>query len=146
MDSQTPYAPHLQAILDTIFSLIAIFYLWGGTGEEYWTTRANLKQRKAQGDLDISVLPGTILDTIQLVRRLGERYLWIDVLCIVQDDPKAKTAQIGVMELIHGSSEVFAVFATGGTSNIPQPSTETMCRLHVVCMMAVQKMQEEKQM
>lgn len=94
---------------------VALSYLWGGTGEEYWTTRANLKQRKAQGGLDVSVLPGTILDTIQLVRQLGERYLWIDALCIVQDDPKDKAVQIGIMELIYGSS-VFTVFAAGGTS------------------------------
>lgn len=94
---------------------VALSYLWGGTGEEYWTTRANLKQRRAQGGLDLSVLPGTILDTIQLVRQLGERYLWIDALCIVQDDPKDKTVQIGVMDLIYGSS-AFTIFAAGGTS------------------------------
>ncbi|KAG2120525.1 heterokaryon incompatibility protein-domain-containing protein [Suillus discolor] len=94
---------------------VALSYLWGGTGEEYWTTRANIKQRRAQGGLDVSVLPSTILDTIQLVRQLGERYLWIDALCIVQDDPKDKTVQIGVMELIYGSS-AFTIFAAGGTS------------------------------
>ncbi|KAG2110065.1 heterokaryon incompatibility protein-domain-containing protein [Suillus cothurnatus] len=94
---------------------VALSYLWGGTGEEYWTTRANLKQRRTQGGLDVLVLPGTILDTIQLVRQLGERYLWIDALCIVQDDPKDKAVQIGVMELIYGSS-VFTIFAAGGTS------------------------------
>ncbi|KAG1840625.1 heterokaryon incompatibility protein-domain-containing protein [Suillus subluteus] len=94
---------------------VALSYLWGGTGEEYWTTRANLKRRRAQGGLDISVLPGTISDTIQLVRQLGERYLWIDALCIVQDDPKDKAVQIGVMELIYGSS-AFTIFAAGGTS------------------------------
>ncbi|KAG0696838.1 hypothetical protein DFH29DRAFT_984512 [Suillus ampliporus] len=85
---------------------VALSYLWGGTGEEYWTTRANLKKRRASGGLDVSVLPGTILDTIQLVRQLGERYLWIDALCIMQ---------IGVMELIYGSS-AFTIFAAGGTS------------------------------
>ncbi|KAG2739794.1 HET-domain-containing protein [Suillus brevipes Sb2] len=94
---------------------VALSYLWGGIGEEYWTRRANLKQRRAQGGLDLSLLPGTILDTIQLVRQLGERYLWIDALCIVQDDPKDKTVQIGVMDLIYGSS-VFTIFAAGGTS------------------------------
>ncbi|KAG1800589.1 heterokaryon incompatibility protein-domain-containing protein [Suillus variegatus] len=94
---------------------VALSYLWGGTGEEYWTTRANIKQRRAQGGLDVSVLPSTILDTIQLVRQLGERYLWIDALCIVQDDSKDKAVQIGVMELIYGTS-AFTIFAAGGTS------------------------------
>ncbi|KAG2117469.1 heterokaryon incompatibility protein-domain-containing protein [Suillus clintonianus] len=94
---------------------VALSYLWGGMGKEYWTTRANIKQRRAQGSLDVSVLPETILDTIQLVRQLGERYLWVDALCIVQDDPKDKSVQIGAMELIYSSS-VFTIFATGGTS------------------------------
>ncbi|OJA15063.1 hypothetical protein AZE42_08230, partial [Rhizopogon vesiculosus] len=94
---------------------IALSYLWGGMGEEYWTTKANLKHRRRRGGLDASVLPMTISDTIQLVRLLGERYLWIDALCIVQDDPKDKEVQIGVMELIYGSS-AFTIFAAGGTS------------------------------
>ncbi|OJA14570.1 hypothetical protein AZE42_06366, partial [Rhizopogon vesiculosus] len=94
---------------------VALSYVWGGTGEGYWTTRANLKKRMMQGGLDTSVLPGTILDTIQLIRQLGERYLWIDALCIVQDDLEDKAVQIGVMDIIYGSS-VFTVFALGGIS------------------------------
>ncbi|OJA10845.1 hypothetical protein AZE42_06127, partial [Rhizopogon vesiculosus] len=94
---------------------IALSYLWGGTGEDYWTTQGNLKQRSRRGGLDISVLPATILDTIQVVRRLGERYLWIDALCIVQDDRKDKDNQIGAMDLVYGKS-VFTIFAAGGTS------------------------------
>ncbi|OAX42756.1 hypothetical protein K503DRAFT_796887 [Rhizopogon vinicolor AM-OR11-026] len=94
---------------------VALSYLWGGTGEDYRTTQANLRQRSRRGGLDISVLPATILDTIQVVRRLGERYLWIDALCIVQDDRKDKANQIGAMELIYGKS-VFTIFAAGGTS------------------------------
>ncbi|KAJ8585796.1 HET-domain-containing protein, partial [Rhizopogon salebrosus TDB-379] len=94
---------------------VALSYVWGGPGEDYWTTQANLKQRSRRGGLDISVLPATIQDTIQLVRQLGERYLWIDALCIVQDDPKDKTKQIGVMERIYGKA-VFTIFAASGTS------------------------------
>ncbi|OAX35137.1 HET-domain-containing protein [Rhizopogon vinicolor AM-OR11-026] len=94
---------------------VALSYVWGGMGEEYWTTRANLKPRSRRGGLDASLLPGTISDTIQLIRQLGERYLWIDALCIVQDDPEDKAVQIRVMELIYGSS-VFTIFAVGCTS------------------------------
>ncbi|KAJ8585794.1 HET-domain-containing protein [Rhizopogon salebrosus TDB-379] len=94
---------------------VALSYIWGGPGEDYWTTRANVKQRSRRGGLHISVLPVTIRDTIQLVRQVGERYLWIDALCIVQDDLADNTTQIGVMDLIYGSS-VFTVFAAGGAS------------------------------
>jgi hypothetical protein len=94
---------------------VALSYVWGGPGESYWTTRANIKKRRVPGGLDTSVLPDTISDVIQLVRQLGERYLWIDALCIVQDDPKDKGVQIGAMDLIYGSS-AFTVFAACGTS------------------------------
>jgi hypothetical protein len=94
---------------------VALSYVWGGPGESYWTTKANIKKRRVPGGLDTSVLPDTISDVIQLVRQLGERYLWIDALCIVQDDPKDKGVQISAMDLIYGSS-AFTVFAAGGTS------------------------------
>jgi hypothetical protein len=94
---------------------VALSYIWGGPGNDYWTTRANLKQRSRRGGLDISVLPVTIRDTMQLVRQLSERYLWIDALCIVQDDLADKTKQIGVMDLVYGNS-IFTIFAAGGTS------------------------------
>ncbi|EGN97795.1 hypothetical protein SERLA73DRAFT_160870 [Serpula lacrymans var. lacrymans S7.3] len=94
---------------------VALSYLWGGMGGEYWTTRANLEQRSISGGLDASMLPGTISDAIQLVRQLDERYLWIDALCIIQDDPEDKGVQIRVMELIYGSA-VFTIFAAGGSN------------------------------
>lgn len=94
---------------------VALSYIWGGPGDAYWTTQANLKQRSIPGGLDASMMPDTISDTIQLVRRLGEQYLWIDALCIVQDDPQDKAIQIGAMELIYSGS-AFTIFAAGGTS------------------------------
>ncbi|OAX40976.1 HET-domain-containing protein [Rhizopogon vinicolor AM-OR11-026] len=87
----------------------------GGPGDGCWTTQANLAQRSIPGGLDASVMPGTISDTIQLVRQLGERHLWIDALCIVQDDPDDKEVQIGAMDHIYSSS-VFTIFAAGATS------------------------------
>jgi hypothetical protein len=106
---------------------VALSYVWGMPGEGYWTTQANIKQRSAPGGLDASILPATISDAILLVRQLGERYLWIDSLCIVQDDPSDKAVQIGVMELIYGSSE-FTIFATAGTSRDPIPGVRPSTR------------------
>jgi len=118
--------PHTVRVVDVVRMAIvpvpplcrfaALSYVWGGPGHEYWTTQANLEHRSTPGGLDASILPGTISDSIQLVRRLGERYLWVDSLCIVQDDPGDKAVQIGVMELIYGSSE-FTIFAVSGTSS-----------------------------
>ena len=49
-------------------------------------------------------LSKTFRDAIWLTRQLGERFLWIDSLCIVQDDPKDVEAQIGLMGRIFEES------------------------------------------
>lgn len=72
---------------------VALSYIWGGTAEGYWTPQANLKQCSILGNLDASILPDTISDTNQLVRQLCKRYLWVDALCIVQDDREDKAMQ-----------------------------------------------------
>lgn len=92
---------------------IALSYLWGGVGAEYQTIQANITQRTVPGGLDMSVLPASISDSIHLCLQLGVRYLWVDALCIVQDSADDKALQIGVMELIYGSS-FLTIFAVGG--------------------------------
>lgn len=100
-----PYSPKSR--------YVALSYVWGGVGAEYQSMRDNISQRMAPGGLDESILPATIVDAIELCRRLGERYLWVDALCIIQDSSEDKAVQIGVMELIYGGSFV-TVFAIGG--------------------------------
>ncbi|KAF4604255.1 hypothetical protein EYR40_001436 [Pleurotus pulmonarius] len=100
-----PYAPRSR--------YVALSYVWGGVGAEYQSMQGNISQRMAPGGLDESILPATIVDAIELCRRLGERYLWVDALCIIQDSAEDKAIQIGVMELIYGGSFV-TVFAVGG--------------------------------
>ncbi|KAJ4354629.1 uncharacterized protein N0V89_006366 [Didymosphaeria variabile] len=49
------------------------------------TLKENLSQFKA--GIPWSVLPRTFQDAIDFTRRLGLQYIWIDSLCIIQDDP-----------------------------------------------------------
>lgn len=60
-------------------------------------------------------LPQTFRDAIWLTRELGERFLWIDSLCIVQDDPAELQTQIGLMGAIFEESfcTIAAVDAKG---------------------------------
>ncbi|KAL4071472.1 heterokaryon incompatibility protein-domain-containing protein [Scleroderma yunnanense] len=112
----------------------ALSYVWGGGGEEYWTSMANLSPRTQPAGLDVSVIPETILDAIHLVQRIGERYLWVDALCIIQDSLEDKAAQIHIMGQIF-SRAVFTIFAAGGDSarsGLPGMSVGTRaCRQHV---------------
>ncbi|KAE9375170.1 HET-domain-containing protein [Stipitochalara longipes BDJ] len=62
-------------------------YCWGGEQNSSLTT-ANLQAyRDPLVGIDISTLPKTLQDAIVVTRRLGIRFLWVDSLCILQDDP-----------------------------------------------------------
>ncbi len=63
---------------------IALSYCWGDPDGNAITQRATLATFSEQLPLDR--LSRTIREAIELVRRLGFRYLWVDALCIVQDD------------------------------------------------------------
>lgn len=94
---------------------VALSYVWGGPGEDYWTTAANAKARNRRSGLEESALPATIVDAIQLTRHIGERYLWIDALCIIQDSQEDKAAQISIMDRVYGRAAL-TIIAAGGTS------------------------------
>jgi hypothetical protein len=69
---------------DKYASYICLSHCWGKENQPLKCTTANLNEWKSRIDWDL--LPQTFQDAIDFVRRLGQRYLWIDSLCILQDD------------------------------------------------------------
>lgn len=67
-------------------SYIALSYCWGMGPKEHGTRTSTLIARMA--GFDMSSLPKTHRDAIELCRVFGVRYLWIDSICICQDDVK----------------------------------------------------------
>lgn len=63
---------------------VALSYCWGSQ-KFITTTRATLHLRKK--GIDWNQLPKSFQDAINITRRLKIQYLWIDSLCILQDDP-----------------------------------------------------------
>lgn len=61
----------------------SLSYVWGGP-QETRTTRTTLSKHLEGIEMDI--LPQTLLDAIKVCRKLDIPYLWVDALCIVQDD------------------------------------------------------------
>ncbi|KAG4267588.1 hypothetical protein FPRO04_12743 [Fusarium proliferatum] len=63
----------------------ALSHCWGPQGKHpLRTTKANLEEHVA--NIPWSSVPRTFRDAIELIRGLGIKYLWIDSLCIIQDD------------------------------------------------------------
>ncbi|EXJ66666.1 uncharacterized protein A1O5_10337 [Cladophialophora psammophila CBS 110553] len=61
----------------------ALSYCWG-KGKQHITTKNNVRSRYHH--FAISELPKTIQDALIMTRALGLGYLWVDSICIVQDD------------------------------------------------------------
>lgn len=97
---------------------VALSYVWGKrpNGEyTYITTRNNVMIHIQHGGLEKAwhKLPKTIQDVILLVSRLGERYVWIDSLCIVQDSLSSWELNAKAMHLVYGNAH-FTICAADG--------------------------------
>lgn len=98
---------------------IALSYMRGDTIIPI-TTLANVELRQSKTSLPIE-LPATIQDAISVVQRIGERFLWVDALCIVQDDLNSKHSDIRRMDAIYSNAVVTIVALSGHSANAGLP-------------------------
>ena len=73
-------------------------------------------------------LSKTIEDAISLTQRLDERFLWIDALCVLQDDDDDKSRRIHEMDHIYSSACCTTVAAFGNDSNAGLPGVSPASR------------------
>ncbi|KAF2820261.1 HET-domain-containing protein [Ophiobolus disseminans] len=96
---------------------VALSHVWGiGKGPK--TTRDNL-QSHLKG-VAWSTLPRAFQEAVVLTRALGVRYLWIDSLCLLQDDVQAKLEESIRMEEIFGNA-FLTIAATSASDSCTQP-------------------------
>ena len=84
---------------DTSLIYAALSYCWGTT-QPSALRNANISTYLADG-IRLETLPQSIKDAVEVTRKLQLRYLWVDALCIVQDDEHAKLVEIGKMDSIY---------------------------------------------
>lgn len=99
----------------SMLNYIALSYVWGEV-QSFQTTRENvqiLRKSRALYAEDIrSRIARTIWDAMCLTRSLGQRYLWVDALCIVQDAAD-KQNQLDRMGQIYQGAILTIVAAQG---------------------------------
>lgn len=95
-------------------SYATVSYVWG-KGRDYRTTLANIQDRRKSGGLayPISQLPTALQQSVELVTRLGIRYIWIDCICIIQDSSHSWNLNARAMHLIYGNSSLTICAADG---------------------------------
>lgn len=106
---------------------VALSYVWGSNPQPALLagTRAEIDEMKSYGGLPASRMPKTIEDAIDICIRMGERYLWADRLCIIQDDPEDKKHQIKAMGDIYSSAQIVLVAAYGDNMEFGIPGIRT---------------------
>ncbi|RWA13730.1 hypothetical protein EKO27_g1372 [Xylaria grammica] len=92
---------------------VALSHCWGTT-RPLCLTSATLETHK-QG-IFIQRLPKTFQDAVTVVRTLGLRYIWIDSLCIIQDDAEDWRNEAGRMAGVYRNAH-FVLSATRASSD-----------------------------
>lgn len=125
-----------RAALD--IGYVSLSYVWGQL-PMFKLTKDNLHRLTREGCLEeIRLeLPRTINDAIDLVLALGERYLWVDALCLVQDDEDDVSVGVELMNSVYQGSLFTIVAATGSDADAGLPGLPRTPRIVSRATMAV---------
>lgn len=116
---------------------VALSYMWGGV-DMIKLTKANLRGMEMPGSLLNVNLPRTIRDAISVTRALGERYIWIDAVCICQDDMDTKMDQIQQMDKIYSNATLTIIAAGADHADAGLPCFRTGSRRHAQVIESIQ--------
>ncbi|KAM0541472.1 hypothetical protein ACHAPJ_013237 [Fusarium lateritium] len=83
----------------------ALSYCWGDASKNTFKTTKETLASRLHG-FSIAELPKTLQDAIEVTRTLELEYLWVDVLCIVQDSEKDMDAEISRMWRIYRNATI----------------------------------------
>jgi hypothetical protein len=123
--------PFLYEAASQLAPYVCLSHCWG-TKPALKTTKASIQSHK--DSIPLENMPQTFRDAVKITRRLGQQYLWIDSLCIIQDSNSDWQKESAVMGDIYKGSlfTIFAVNATGDTEgcfttrpNTPSVAIET---------------------
>jgi hypothetical protein len=96
---------------------LTLSYVWGSDNSNCRLTKDRIHWTHDGKGRRWTPLPGippaTILDAMKVVEALGYRYLWVDSLCITQDDPIETQLQIQEMASIYSNAVICIVAAAG---------------------------------
>ncbi|KAG7076122.1 HET-domain-containing protein [Colletotrichum scovillei] len=104
--------------LPSTTSYIALSYCWGPPSvskPQLITTTATLADRQTK--IPLAEMPSTIRDAVVFARHMGIDYIWIDALCIIQDDAEDWATEAALMFAVYRHATLTLVAAAGDTSH-----------------------------
>jgi hypothetical protein len=100
---------------------------------DFLTTKGSLKTFRHD-------LPRTVIDAIDLTKAINERYLWVDALCLVQDDEEDMKIGIGIMNSIYQGSYLSIVAGSGSDASVGLPGVRPGTRRSQQVIMELQRL------
>lgn len=102
----------LKEVIIQSLEYAALSYVWGSKQKLTLTHNNDAKLSKFESLVE-DMPSTTIVDAMKLCRRLSVRYLWVDALCILQDDNNDKAVQLQAMSHIYQCASFTIVAASG---------------------------------
>ncbi|KAG4431568.1 hypothetical protein IFR05_012943 [Cadophora sp. M221] len=93
---------------------ITLSHCWGNNSATTTTTGKTIAQHYRS--ISLAKLPKTFREAVEIIRALGFRYLWIDSLCIIQDDKKDWEIESAKMAGIYRES-ILTIAATASADS-----------------------------
>lgn len=104
------YTQRIRAA-DSSYSYCALSYVWGGVPAGRLGPDGQLPSDLAQ----------TIVDAIEVTKKLGYQYLWVDQFCVDQENDVLKKTQLANMAAVYSEADLTLVAASGYSANSGLP-------------------------
>ncbi|KAK0723248.1 heterokaryon incompatibility protein-domain-containing protein, partial [Lasiosphaeria miniovina] len=100
-------------------------YCWGDS-RNLQTTKSTLQERRR--GISWTSIPKTLQDAIEITRSLGMGHIWIDALCIIQDDDADWRSESARMGHIYANAEltIAATWGSDAQTGIHKNRSETV--------------------
>jgi hypothetical protein len=99
----------------------ALSYCWpADTVNRYLTlSLSNEQSLQEPNGVDLAQLIPAVADAVEVLKSIAKRYLWVDCLCIAQDDPTKKMLEIAAMDTIYRNAELTIIAAAPVDAGLP---------------------------
>ncbi|KAK4110886.1 HET-domain-containing protein [Canariomyces notabilis] len=99
---------------ESLHEYVTLSYVWPPPGKRILKLLTSNKDELIERDGSLvdpllpfaSQIPQTIKDAMEICKEVAERYLWVDALCIIQDDDNDRDNQIRAMDNIYSASKL----------------------------------------